>query len=259
MAQYNRYGATQNTRRRRSLLAPISFVLIVAAIVFGMGVFFRVQTIEVTGAKTYSDEEIINASGIEIGDNLFFINRFSASSLIFTRLPFIEEASIERIMPNRIVITVSESSAMAYIDWVGTKWMMTAKCKMLGHGEGEALDGLIQVLHVDPAKDEDGNYQLEEGTILEVDTGERLKLTYLQDLLHSFEELGMTRDVALLDLENPANPTFRYLDRFTVKMGPNDNTNYKLRLLMSAVQQMESDLTGVIDLSEGAAVHVSPD
>jgi len=259
LAQYDRYGSSQKPRRRGSILAPISFILIVAAIIFGMGVFFRVQTIEVYGAKTYSDEEIIEASGVEIGDNLFFINRFSASSLIFTKLPFIEEASIERIMPNQIVITVSESSAMAYIDWVGTKWMMTANCKMLGSGTDAELDGLIQVLNIDPAKDSDGSYKLEAGTILEVDTGERLKLTYLQELLHSFEALDMTRDVERLDLENPANPTFRYLDRFTVKMGPNDNTDYKLRLLLSAVTQMESDLTGVVDLSEGTAVHVSPD
>lgn len=260
MANTNRYGAARQTRKRGSLLAPISFMLIFAAIMFGMGVFFRVQTIEVLGAVSYSDEEIIEASGVEIGDNLFFINRFSASSLIFSRLPFVEEASIERVMPNKIIITVSESSAMAYIDWLGQKWMMTAKCKMLRSVTDENdLRGLIEVLNITPATDENGAYKLEAGTMLEVDAGERLKLTYLQELLSAFQTLGMTADVERLDLENPANPTFRYLGRFTVKMGPNDNTDYKLRMLLSAVEQMESDLTGVVDLSEGTSVHVSPD
>lgn len=259
MADTNRYGASRAKRKRGSLLAPISFILIFAAIVFGMGVFFRVQTIEVVGAGTYSEEEIIDASGVEIGDNLFFINRFSASSLIFTKLPFVEEASIERVMPNKIIITVSESNAMAYLDWLGQKWMMTAKCKMLGSGTDEELRGLIEVMNITPATDDSGAYKLEAGTLLEVDAGERLKLSYLQELLRAFQNLGMTADVERLDLENPANPTFRYLDRFTVKMGPNDNTDYKLRMLLSAVQQMESDLTGVVDLSEGTSVHVSPD
>lgn len=258
MAYDSRYGGSRRPAGR-SFLAPLTFMLIFAAIIFGMGVFFRVQTIEVEGAETYTEQQVIDASGVEVGDNLFFINRISVSSLIFSRLPFVEEASIERIMPNRIIITVSESSAMAYITCLGTKWMMTANCKLLDGGSEEDLQGLIEVLNVTPARDEEGAYKLEPGTILEVAPGETLKLAYLQELLHAFQDLGMTRDVELLDLENPANPTFRYLDRFTVRMGPNDNTDYKLRMLLSAVDQMESDLTGTVDLSEGTSVHVSPD
>lgn len=259
MAGNDRYGAPKKPKKRRSLLAPISFILIVAAIVFGMGVFFRVQTIEVVGAQGYTDEQIIEASGVELGDNLFFINRFSASSLIFTKLPFVEEASIERVMPSKIIITVSESSAVAYIDWLGQKWMMTANCKMLGSASPEDLEGLIEVLNVSPARDESGAYRLEAGAILEVDSAERLKLTYLQEILRTMTALDMTADVDRLDLENPANPTFRYMDRFTVRLGPHDNTDYKLRMLLSAVMQMEDELTGVIDLSEGTSVHMSPD
>ena len=256
----DRYGAPQKQRRKRSLLAPVTFILVFAAIVFGMGVFFRVQTIEVVGAKGYTEAEVIKASGVEIGDNLFFINRFSASSQIFTQLPFVEEASIERVMPSKIIITVSESSAMAYFDYLGEKWMMTANGKLLGTGTGAQLDGLIEVMNISPrGSDGTESYRLEVGSMLEVSQNDHLKLTYLQELLHAFSNLGMTADVDRLDLENPANPTFRYLDRFTVKMGPNDNTDYKLRMLLSAVEQMEPELTATVDLSEGTSVHVSPD
>ena len=88
---------------------------------------------------------------------------------------------------------------------------------------------------------------------------ESLKLTYLQTLLHAMQLADMTKDVSELDMQNPANPTFRYLDRFNVRMGPSENTDYKLRMLLSAVEQMESDITGTVDLSEGTAVHVSPE
>ena len=97
------------------------------------------------------------------------------------------------------------------------------------------------------------------GEILQVAPNESLKLTYLQALLHAMQLVDMTGDVEDLNMENPADPTFRYLGRFTVKMGPNENTDYKLRMLLSAVEQMEDDLTGAVDLSEGTAVHVSPD
>lgn len=252
MARYDRYGVSRKRKRKRSLLAPISFILVFAAIVFGMGVFFRVQTIEVNGSVSYTDEEIINASGVDIGDNLFFINRFSVSSRIFSRMPLVEEASIERILPNKIVIDVEESYALAYVSWQGQDWMMTGNCKLLGTAAPGELDGLIHLLNVTPVNPE-------AGSVMEVEQDERLKLTYLQSLLHAMQVLDMTGDVEQLDMQNPANPTFTYLDRFIVKMGPNDNTDYKLRMLLSAVAQMESDLTGTIDLSEGTAVHVSPD
>ncbi len=251
MARHDRYGAAKK-KKKRSLFAPISFLLVGVAIIFGMGVFFRVQTIEVRGAVSYTDEEIIEAAGIDVGDNLFFVNRFSASSRIFSKLPLVEEASIERSLPNKLIITVDESFALAYVDWEGQRWMMTGNCKLLGSGEDEELTGLIHVIGVTPVSPKAGE-------TMAVDPSESLKLTYLQALLHAMQLTGMTSDVEELNMENPANPTFTYLGRFVVKMGPNDNTDYKLRMLLSALQQMDDDLAATIDLSEGTAVHVSPD
>ncbi len=250
MAAKDRYGVTRR-RKKRSFFAPLTFLLMCVAIIFGMGVFFRVQTIEVQGAVSYTDEEIIEASGIDIGDNLFFINRFTASSRIFSRLPYVEEASIERSFPKTIIITVEESLAVAYVDWEGQFWIMTGNCKMLGSATAEELDGLIHVLNVTPISPTVGE-------TMEVDPSESLKLSYLQTLLHAMQSADMTAGVTELDMQNPASPTFDYLGRFTVKMGANDNTDYKLRMLLSAVDQMEPDVAGSIDLSEGTSVHVSP-
>ena len=252
MARYDRYGAARKKKKRGSLFAPITVLLVGVAIIFGMGVFFRVQEIEVNGSVSYTDEEIIEASGIDIGDNLFFVNRFSASSRIFSKLPFVEEASIDRVLPNKLVITVDESFALAYVNWEGQNWMMTGNCKLLGSGSGSDLTGLIHVMNVTPVSPK-------AGSIMEVDPNDSLKLSYLQTLLRLMQQMDMTADVKNLDMGNPANPSFRYLDRFTVKMGANENTEYKLRMLLSAVDQIESDITGTVDLSEGTAVHISPD
>lgn len=252
MPKYDRYGAPRRKKKRNALVAPLSFLLVCLAIVFALGVFFRVQTIEVDGEESYSETEIIEASGIGMGDNLFFINRFSASSRIFTNLPFVESASIERKLPNRLVIHVEESQATAFVEWEGQNWMMTAGCKMLGAGTHAETEGLIHVLNLAPVSPTAGE-------IMEVDEEESLKLTYLQTLMQAMEALGMTGDVSEINMGNAANPTFEYLDRFTVKMGPNENTDYKLRMLLSAVMQMDEYMMGTVDLSEGTAVHVSPD
>lgn len=252
MSNYDRYGAPKQKKKKNGIVAPLSFVLVCLAIVFALGVFFRVQEIEVTGAEIYSDDVIVAASGISEGDNLFFINRFTAASHIFEELPFVESASVDRSLPNRIVISVQESYALAYVEWEGQNWMLTANCKMLGSGTQEEIAGLIRVTNITVESPS-------AGTIMTVSEGESLKLSYLQTLLQSMDSLGMQGDVTEINMQNAASPTFEYLDRFTVKMGPNENTDYKLRMLLSAVTQIDEYMMGTVDLSEGTTVHVSPD
>ena len=253
MATRDRYGAARKKKKRSSFFAPLSFLLVVVAIVFGMGVFFRVQTIEVHGTESYTDEEIIEASGISIGDNLFFLNSSAASSRIFSRQPLVESADVRTTLPNKVTITIEESIPMAYVTWEGQKWMLTGNCKLLGSAQAADVAGLIQVLNMTPDSPTAGD-------MLAVAEGESLKLTYLRELLNAMEDLDMVGDVADLNMENAANPTFRYLDRFTVRMGNNNNTDYKLRMLMSAVLQLEPDMTGTMDLSSGGtSVSFSPD
>ena len=251
MAKLDRYGAMRK-KKRNSLFAPVTALLVAVAIFFGMGVFFRVQVIEVRGAVSYTNEEIIEASGLDVGDNLFFINRMHASSNIFSRLPLVEQASIERSLPNKLIITVDESFALAYVNWEGQNWMMTGACKLLGSGAPEDVQNLIRVLNVTPVNPQAGE-------IMEVESSDSLRLSYLQELLHAIQLAGIAQDVSVVDMLNPADPTFRYLNRFTVKMGPSENIEYKLRMVLSAVEQMESDITGTVDVSEGTVVHVSPD
>ena len=253
MARRDRYGEARKRKKRNAMFAPISFLLVCIAVVFGMGVFFRVQIIEVRGASAYTAEEVIEASGIDVGDNLFFINRSSASSRIFSRLSQVEEvASIERELPNKIIITIEESYALAYVNWEGQSWMLTGNCKLLGTGQDQELDGLIQVLAVTPESPESGEMMV-------VAEDDNLKLIYLKEILGAMADLDIVRNVSQLNMENPANPTFRYLDRFTVRMGPNNNSDYKLRMLLSAVMELDGDLTGTIDLSDSARVHFTPD
>ncbi len=252
MARRDRYG-TARKKKRNALFAPLSFLLVCVAVVFGMGVFFRVQTIEVTGTESYTPEEIIEASGIDVGDNLFFINKASANSRIYARLPMVEVASVEPELPNKVVISVEESHALAYVLSGENYWMITGGCKLLGMPMApEELTGLIQVVNVEPVEPEVGD-------IMQVSQEEELKLVYLKDLLASIQNLDMGGSITQLDMSNAANPTFRYMDRFTVRMGSNDNTDYKLRMFLSAVMTMAQDEAGTFNLSDGVHVYYTPD
>ncbi len=251
MAKIDRYGVARKKKKKSALFAPLTFLLVCVALVFGMGVFFRVQSIQVIGTTNYTAEEIIEAAGIDTGDNLLFVNKPAAAARIYSRLPMVEKADVESVMPNRIIITVEESSALAYVNWMGTNWVITGNCKLLQTATPEELGGLIQVLSVTPVDPESGKAM----TVAEEDS---LKLTYLQDLLGAIQDLGMAADVRDLDMSNVANPTFQYLGRFSVRMGPNNNSEYKLRMLLAGVAQLAADETGTINLADGTTVRFTP-
>ena len=104
-----------NRRRRRGrfsfLMKLLCILLIAGAVVAALTVFFKVQSITVSGNARYTSEEVVAASGIEIEDNLFLLNKYSAAQAIFEKLPYVEEATINRALPDTIVITVRECAA----------------------------------------------------------------------------------------------------------------------------------------------------
>ena len=88
-------AAARNNRRRsrrgRGRFGPLFKLLCAAALVLaltvGATVFFRVETVVVSGNSRYTQEEVVAASGIETGDNLFQMNKYQVAQHIRETLP----------------------------------------------------------------------------------------------------------------------------------------------------------------------------
>jgi len=237
-------------KRRSAIYAPLSFIIICAVLVFAMSVFFRVSMIEVVGNEKYTADEIILAAGIEEGDNLFFINRFSAISRLFSRLPYVEEAAISRSLPNRLLIEVTESDAVAYLVAEDGYWSVDRSCKLLSRISTEDAEELIEVIGLTPVAPEVGQ-------TVAAGEGEQSKVTFLSAILNQIVYLKMGKDIEQIDMSNVANPTFDYLGRFTVKLGNNEDVAYKFQVLISAAAQLKQGDAGYIDLSIDKRAHFS--
>ena len=107
-------------KRRRSrlgvLLKLLCLAALVAALTFGATVFFQVETIAVTGNSRYTQDEIIAASGVQVGDNLFRMNKKQISQEILHQLPYVESVSILRGLPSTITFQVTEWDAVAQVE-----------------------------------------------------------------------------------------------------------------------------------------------
>ena len=175
-------------RRRSSYSAPVVFVLVVLGIIFVMSILFRVSDIQVVGNVHYTDEEIIRAIDIEPGDNLFFFNRFAAFARVYSKLPYIENGSVERQLPNKVIITVEETTALAYLELGEEQWTLDRNCKVLGKAAEGETENLIPVVGIAPGT-------LLIGETMTTEDGNTDVVNYLAEILYQVEERGMADKV----------------------------------------------------------------
>lgn len=239
-------------KKTSALFAPLSFLIICVALVFGMSVFFRVSSIGVEGNAIYSPEEVIEASGIEKGDNLFFINQFSAISRIYSKLPYVEKAAIDRHLPNKLTIVVMESRAVAWVAAEDGNWAIDRSCKLLGKVEAAEQQSLIRIDGLTPIAPEAGKY-------IAPGEEETPKVNYLAAILQQVDTLDLRGDISYIDISGITNPSFDYLGRFVVKLGSNENLEYKFQCLLSAVEALNEGDRGTLDLSIDKRAHLTYD
>ena len=143
-----RSSRSRTHRRNRGRFGPVFKLLCVIAVgvalTVGATVFFRVEVISVSGSQRYTQEDIIAASGIEMGDNLYALNKVRIGRNIRTLLPYIGELSITRPLPSTIVIRVTEWEAVARLAVPDQVQAAAAREELAGENESAEPPALAQ-------------------------------------------------------------------------------------------------------------------
>ncbi|MBR4551099.1 MAG: FtsQ-type POTRA domain-containing protein, partial [Oscillospiraceae bacterium] len=188
---------------------------------------------------------------IEQGDNLFFFDRFAAISRVFSKLPYIEEVSLKRALPNKITISVSESTALAYLILGDEEWTMDHNCKILGKAaEGETAM-LVPIVNFDPGT-------LFIGERLTTADGNEAPVDYLNEILLQIEGRNMVPMIDRVDFEKSNSPEIVYNGRFTFVLGRYAQVSQKFAMLSGTLQALKAGDAGVVDLSDGIKAVFSP-
>ena len=243
--------SNRSSNRRGRLYRPLSFFLIVAAAVLAMSVFFKITRINVEGNSYYTADEIINASGIQRGDNLFFINRIAAGSRVAVKLQYVDSVRINRGLPNIVTIVVEESRAVGYVTINDLYWSVGRTGKCLGivdKDEAAQMAQISGIILAEPA----------EGSNFQPSSSEMDKFMYLLEIMDQIHGRGLTDLVSAIDMSDPSDPTVEYDGRFTVRLGAQDDTEYKFGKLLSAIEKLGADDSGTLDVSSGNRVEFRP-
>jgi cell division protein FtsQ len=241
----------KSRRRGAVLYTPIAALLIIVIVIFGISVFFRVSGIDVKGAAKYTVQQIITASGIKMGDNLVFVDSDAVAENIKTNLPYLSDVRIDKIIPDKIEIYVTESQPMAVIEFDSDWWILDQKARVLEETDQTTAAKKIQVTGISPTA-------VPIGRQLVVGDSEKTKLQYLANVLTAIQGAGISGDVSSLDVSNIGSISFGYTDRFTVIMGNGEDADYKMLRLRDVIPQLKPDDRGKIDLSREDASHFIP-
>ncbi len=244
-----------NRRRRRGnfgfLYKLLSVLVICAAVVMALTLFFRVDTIEVTGTERYTEKDVIEASGIQLGDNLFLLNKYEAARSIAEQLPYIdiEDIWIRRELPDTLLIDVAECGTPLAMIQDGSAWLVSPKGKIVEQlpaaqaGDYAVIDGCELLA---PSV----------GTDIALATEFANQQTSLLDLLAALAEAGLTDQVDAIHLGDRSQLTMEYAGRFTVEMAYGADYGLALRILEGAVSQLETNQKGTLRLDPSSTYQV---
>ncbi|MCL2391484.1 MAG: FtsQ-type POTRA domain-containing protein [Oscillospiraceae bacterium] len=241
------FGSQRRVSKSAAIYIPIGVLLVVAFTLLGISSFLSIMDIEVEGAAGYTADEIIYASGISVGDNLLFLDTEAAERRITAAIPFVREATISRMLPDKLLIEVYESTPIAWIEISDDEIIVIDITARVLQTIDFIPYGLLEVRGVSPA-------EAIEGRQLRAEIGGDMQLQHMRDILTAFEREGMARDVYYLDMTHVSQISFGYMGRFRVLLGDPSNLRQKLNALPEAIVTIDErsgeDVRGVIDLTD---------
>ncbi len=271
-----RHNRTRKRGRRRFglLFKVLCAAALVAAATLGATVFFQVETIAVVGNSRYTSEEVIAASGVEIGDNLFQMNKNQISQNILQQLPYIGEVTPKRSLPSTITFQVTEIQAAAKVEvytapsseedvqaseedssgeaggetmpvQADEAWLISVSGKLLEEApENSAALSITGLTVLVP----------QAGTMLAVPQNQQYRLSALKELLSALEEQGQLDLVSSIDLTHSTWVGMRYRDRFNARLPLGEDMAHSLAVLSAAVentiQTRGEQASGTMDLTQ---------
>lgn len=247
-------------QRSRLYLQLLTILAIALAFCLGISIFFKVETITVSGAERYTPWTVAQASGIQEGDNLMFFGRAGAMVKIKQALPYVKDVRIGIKLPGTVNIIIEEVPVVYAIKAQdGSWWLMTSDGKLMektngaAAGECTAIEGVVLDA---PAEGEkavawEAPAQTDEaGQIIPSAATNADRLRSALKILQQLEKNEILGEAASVNVESLQNLIVWYGNRFEVKLGDSTQMDGKIAAMKSAIGKMGQFQTGILEISQ---------
>lgn len=249
-------------RNRKILGAFICVTLVVVtSLILSLTVLFKIDTIKVLGDSIYDEKQIINASGVSKGENLFLCDLQKASDGICKNLPYISKAEVRRELPSSIIFEITPAEAYIAVKTKSGMALADKDGKVLEIVASDKVPKKSIKLNSDivfSASAGDNIFTLDEKN----SENEKSKNIELLKKIFDAIENSKLKDVTEIDIKSSVNIYITYQNRLKLNIGSADEIDYKLKSAVEIIKK-EDEISpkekGEIFLANTDNIYVSPD
>ena len=271
-------------RRRKAIIGVLCVLaVLVVGIVLSINLLFKVTDFRVenadrtTPAKTgiYTEQQLIDATGIQVGDNLYGFSTKEKSDQLLAQMPYLDVTVVTRQAPGTVIIRVQPAVERFKMEYSGSWLVLSEQLKVLRVEPAEP-DNLVQLdaLLPEGAATTPGSFltldapseptalatAMPSGTATpenadEADTAQETPNEVLNELLSELDQYGLLDGTTVLTMQNMTELSFLYQGRVSVQLGTANNLDYKIRfaayiILDTGGDGLASSDRGTLDVSD---------
>ena len=241
---------------------------VVLALVWGMSIFFKVEVIEVSGAKGYDEWTVREASGIQEGDNLLTFSRGKAGGRIKTQLQYVDQVRFGIKLPNTVIIDIKEFNVVYAVKASdGTWYLINSNGKIMEQTDGGTAANYTKILGIHltgPIVGEQARAAEEivtapestkpaedstEVTVPQVLITNQSRLDAALRILRELEINGIVGDAASVDVSDMSRIELWYGTRYQVNLGDENDMDKKIADMKATISQLAEYENGMLDIS----------
>ena len=228
--------------KSRALLVFYSIVIVgavAAVLLVAMFTFFKINTVNIEGSSLYTNEEILKAAGIKLGDGLLFADTKAAERRLEKELLYVEDVSLNKRIPSTLNIKITQAVPTYSVEYNG-KYIYVSKGGKILEISSKVMSGSVVVK---------GGAVLESEGLLSF-ADEKVNSAF-NELIKAINETG-TAGIDYIDISNIFNITAEYDGRVTLKFGSSQDLEYKMKFAVNIINSengIAADERGELDLS----------
>ena len=226
-----RKNSGKRMRRRKRMMSIYAVIVLLLVLTVGITMcftfLFNADEIVISGeSETYTYMEIVEASGVHAGDNLFRLDCKKAEQRILDSLLYVETAKVDRDFPSTLRITVTRCIPAYNIQYDKGVLLVSRKGKILADNDFYTdTENLPIIYGFEPADTEPGK---------PIQSKNESKYDAFTQLISRFDRDDNT-DISSIDLTNEYAITVNYRNGLIFKMGNWNDVEYKLDLAQTAM------------------------
>lgn len=242
----------------------IAFLVLVltGAAVLCLAMFFRTKSIAVTGNERYSDKEIISASGIQLEQNVFSVDRKRTARQIEDAFSYLESVEVAPVLPTTMEIRVVESVPRLRVVNTETSYsLLSTRGRIIEQCVGLAEEGLPLVLGANFGWCDQGAYperlppevtnkrHKEHRDATEEETEAVRVMQTLAYVVQASEASGMA-ELDYIDVSDRLSTSVLWDKRVLIRLGTELDLEHKFLFVKTILEEeLDENFTGVVDVS----------